>query len=240
MLQATHESAAPPPSLTTSTIKICGLCTADALEVALAAGADMVGFVHFPRSPRHLGLGAGRELSALARGRALRVLLLVDPDDETLDEALAALGPDLVQLHGSETPERVAAIRTRTGIPVMKAIGIAHEADLDRIGLYRGAANRILVDAKPPPGAEIPGGNGVAFDWSLLSSGLELGPDLMLSGGLTPENVARAVALTGIGAVDVSSGVETRPGEKDAGKIAAFIGAARAAAATASSRTVSR
>lgn len=221
----------------TSLIKICGLSTPDTLAAALE-GADMVGFVRFARSPRHLGLDLGRELSQMARGRAERVLLVVNPDDRDLDEALAAIEPDVVQLHGTETPERAAAIRARAGRPVMKAIGIERATDLAGIDRYRGAADRILLDAKPPRGAERPGGNGAAFDWRLLDSlagraALDPGLDIVLSGGLTPDNVADAVATTGLRAVDVSSGVETRPGEKDPARITAFIRAARAAFASA-------
>lgn len=210
-------------------VKICGLKTAEALDAALAAGADMVGFVRFARSPRHVALDVGRALSREAAGRALRVLLLVDPTDAELDEAVAAIEPDLVQLHGRESPERTAEVAARAGCPVMKALPVADAADLDRIDRYRGSADRILLDAKPPPDAVLPGGNGIAFDWTLLAS---LGrPDgrLVLSGGLSPRNVAEAIAVSGLAAVDVSSGVESRPGIKDPAKIAAFVEAARAA-----------
>lgn len=210
-------------------VKICGLKTAEALDAALAAGADMVGFVRFARSPRHVALDVGRALSREAAGRALRVLLLVDPTDAELDEAVAAIEPDLVQLHGRESPERTAEVAARAGRPVMKALPVAEAADLDRIDRYRGSADRILLDAKPAPDAVLPGGNGVAFDWTLLAS---LGrPDgrLVLSGGLSPRNVAEAIAVSGLAAVDVSSGVESGPGIKDPAKIAAFVEAARAA-----------
>ncbi|WP_375458159.1 phosphoribosylanthranilate isomerase [uncultured Enterovirga sp.] len=225
----------------TSFVKICGLSTPDTLSAALDAGADMVGFVRFARSPRHLGLNLGRDLSLMAKGRAERVLLVVDPDDRDLDEALLAIEPDVVQLHGVETPERAAAIRARYGLPVMKAIGIESAADLAGMALYRGAADRILLDAKPPRGSDRPGGNGAAFDWHLLDgfaarAALDPGLDIVLSGGLTPDNVAEAVATTGLRAVDVSSGVETRPGEKDPSRITAFIRAARAAFASAEQR----
>ena len=200
-------------------IKICGLSTPAALDAALEAGADMIGLVRFPRSPRHVDLTTGAALSTHAKGRALRALLLVDPTDAELDEAVAALDPDLVQLHGRETPERVAAIRGRTGRPVMKAVGIGGPDDLRALDAYTGAADRLLLDAKPPAGAALPGGNGVPFDWSLLA-GLDRDRALMLSGGLGPGNVAEAIARTGLGAVDVSSGVEVRPGEKDPDRIA--------------------
>ncbi|MCJ2036020.1 phosphoribosylanthranilate isomerase [Methylobacterium sp. J-068] len=207
-------------------IKICGLSTPATLDAALKAGADLVGFVHFPRSPRHVGLEAGRLLSARAKGRSERVVLLVDPDDALVAAAVAALDPDWIQLHGRETPERVAAIRAATGRPVMKAIGIASRADLDAVAAHAARADRILLDAKAPPGADLPGGNGHAFDWALLDDAA-LPAGYMLSGGLTPETVADALAQTGARAVDVSSGVETRPGEKSPDRIAAFIAAAR-------------
>lgn len=193
----------------------------------------MVGFVRFPPSPRHVPLDAARTLSAAARGRALRTLLVVDAADRELDEAVAAIGPDWLQLHGAETPERAAAIRARTGLPVVKALPIGGAADLAALDRYRGAADRLLLDARPPRGATLPGGNGVAFDWTLLA-GLGQGPDLpiMLSGGLTPATVAEAIATTGLTAVDVSSGVERSPGEKDGTLIAAFVAAARGAEPT--------
>ncbi|TDR87195.1 phosphoribosylanthranilate isomerase [Enterovirga rhinocerotis] len=231
-----------------SLVKICGLRTPETLEAALAAGADMVGFVRFARSPRHVDLELGRALSREAAGRARRVLLLVDPTDGELDETIRAIEPDLVQLHGGESPERVAAIRSATGRPVMKALPIGERADLARIDAYRDAADRILLDAKPPKDAALPGGNGIAFDWSLLgdlpgragsatplcaalgmTAATRPRPDLMLSGGLTPETVGEAIRISGLAAVDVSSGVESRPGEKDTAKIAAFVRAARAA-----------
>jgi phosphoribosylanthranilate isomerase len=216
-----------------SVIKICGLSTPEALQTALDGGADMVGFVRFPRSPRHLELGLGRALSEQARGRAQRVLLVVDAEDRELDEAVAALDPDIIQLHGHETPERAAAVRARYSRPVMKALGIASADDLGQLARYHGHVDRILLDAKPPKDAVLPGGNGQAFDWQLLagaeaSHGLDPAT-LMLSGGLTPDNVADALRVTGLKAVDVSSGVEIRPGEKDTDRIRAFIEAARAA-----------
>ena len=224
-------------------VKICGIRTGEALAASLEAGADMVGFVRFTRSPRHVGLDLGRELSEEARGRSARVLLLVDPDDRELDEAVLAIEPDIVQLHGRETPERVAAVAARTGRPVMKAVSVATVADLDRIAAYRGAAERILLDAKPGPGALLPGGNGVPFDWAILAggrnlAGLDPGMRLVLSGGLDPDNVARAIAVSRLTAVDVSSGVERRPGEKDSARIAAFVQAARAALAGLDQRRV--
>jgi phosphoribosylanthranilate isomerase len=216
-------------------LKICGLSSLETLDAALDAGADVVGFVRFPKSPRHVDIETGRLLSARAKGRALRAVLVVDPDDDALAQAVAALDPDLVQLHGHETPERVAAIRARFGRPVMKAVGIAEEADLAEIARHAGA-DRLLLDAKPPRhGDALPGGNGIPFDWRLLA-GLDPALSFMLSGGLTPENVAAAIALTGARAVDVSSGVESRPGLKDPAKIEAFVKAARAAWAASQNR----
>ncbi|MCJ2025257.1 phosphoribosylanthranilate isomerase [Methylobacterium sp. J-067] len=207
-------------------IKICGLSTPETLDAALGARADWVGFVRFARSPRHVELEAARALSRQARGRAGRVVLLVDPDDSAVAAAVEAIAPDLIQLHGRESPERVAEIRAATGLPVMKALGIAGAADLAAIPAYAAVADRLLLDAKAPPGAALPGGNGVSFDWSLLA-GADLPAGLMLSGGLGPENVAEALARTGLRAVDVSSGVESAPGIKDPARIAAFVTAAR-------------
>lgn len=208
-------------------VKICGLSTEPTLDAALGAGADFVGFVHFERSPRHVALDRAAALSRHAKGRAERVVLLVDPDDTLVAAAVEALDPDLIQLHGHESPERVAAIRSRTGRPVMKVIGVATPADLFALAAYKGHADRILLDAKPPKNAMLPGGNGFAFDWSLLDEA-DLPKDTMLSGGLTPETVAEALRRTGLTAVDVSSGVESAPGEKDVERIAAFVAHARA------------
>jgi phosphoribosylanthranilate isomerase len=210
-------------------IKICGLSTPETLDAALSAGADWVGFVRFPRSPRHVDLDVGRDLSGQAKGRALRVVLLVDAEDADIADALAALDPDLLQLHGHETPQRVAAIRAAFGRPVVKALGVADPSDLAALDSYGGAADHLLLDAKPPRGqGALPGGNGLSFDWRLLV-GLDPGLPFMLSGGLNPDNVAEAIRLTGTRAVDVSSGVEVRPGIKDPGKIEAFVKAARSA-----------
>jgi phosphoribosylanthranilate isomerase len=210
-------------------IKICGLSTPETLDAALSAGADWVGFVRFPRSPRHVDLDVGRDLSGQAKGRALRVVLLVNAEDADIADALAALDPDLLQLHGHETPQRVAAIRAAFGRPVVKALGVADPSDLAALDSYGGAADHLLLDAKPPRGqGALPGGNGLSFDWRLLV-GLDPGLPFMLSGGLNPDNVAEAIRLTGTRAVDVSSGVEVRPGIKDPGKIEAFVKAARAA-----------
>ncbi|GAB6842651.1 phosphoribosylanthranilate isomerase [Methylorubrum rhodinum] len=207
-------------------VKICGLGTEATLDAALEAGADLVGFVHFPRSPRHLALDAAGRLARRARGRAECVILLVDPDDALLAAAAEAVDPDLIQLHGRESPERVAEVHRRTGRAVMKAVGIATADDLATLPAYAAVADRLLLDAKPPPGATLPGGNGVSFDWDLLAQA-SLPAGTMLSGGLDAANVAEALARTGLTAVDVSSGVEVRPGEKDPARIAAFIAAAR-------------
>jgi phosphoribosylanthranilate isomerase len=201
----------------------------------------MVGFVRFPRSPRHVELDPGQALSRQVRGRAARVLLVVDADDAALDEAVAALDPEFIQLHGRESPERAAAIRQRYGRTVMKALGVSTRADLAALSAYAEAVDRILLDAKPPKGAVLPGGNGIAFDWTLLAGDPAAGPDplagldpgrLMLSGGLTPDSVGAAIRMTGLTAVDVSSGVETGPGTKDPDRIRAFVAAARQAFGT--------
>lgn len=211
-------------------IKICGLSTAETLEASLGAGADMVGMVFFAPSPRHVDLATAATLGAQARGRARIVALTVDADDATLAAIADALRPDMLQLHGRETPERVAAIRARFGLPVMKALGIAGREDLAALPAYEAVADRLLLDAKPPRGAALPGGNGVAFDWNLLA-GLDPARPFMLSGGLDPENVARAVRLIRPPGLDVSSGVERGPGIKDPSRIEAFLRAARAAEA---------
>ncbi|MBB3020144.1 phosphoribosylanthranilate isomerase [Microvirga lupini] len=214
-------------------MKICGLSTPETLDAALSAGADMVGFVRFPKSPRHVSLNLGHRLSLQAKGRAQRVVLLVNPGDEDIAQAVEAINPDLIQLHGSETPERVAEIRSMVKRPVMKALGVAEPSDLQALTPYAGGADHLLLDAKPPrTAAALPGGNGISFDWGLLK-GLDPKVSFMLSGGLNPENVAEAIRLTKTQAVDVSSGVESRPGLKDPARIEAFIRAARSAFAAA-------
>lgn len=210
-------------------VKICGLSTPETLDAALQSGADLVGFVRFPKSPRHVSLDLGHRLSRQAKGRALRVVLLVNADDEAIAQAVEALNPDLLQLHGNESPARVAEIRAMTGRPVMKAVGIAEASDLEALATYAGGVDHLLLDAKPPRTADaLPGGNGLSFDWRLLNR-LDPALPFMLSGGLNPDNVAEAIRLTKPKAVDVSSGVESGPGIKDPGKIEAFIKAARAA-----------
>ncbi len=208
-------------------IKICGLKTPEALDVALESGADLVGFVFFGPSPRNLGLEAARMLSQRVQGRAGKVALSVDATDKVLHDIVTALKPDMLQLHGTETPERVAAVRTRFGLPVMKALPISVRGDLSPTRLYAAVADRLLFDARAPQDARRPGGLGKPFDWTLLA-GLNAGVPFMLSGGLDAGNVAEAIRITGVPGVDVSSGVESKPGEKDPDKIRAFIRAARA------------
>lgn len=209
-------------------IKICGLSTEPTLEAALEAGADRVGFVVFPKSPRHVSPDRLRLLAGRAGARAAVVVLTVDADDALLAEVIDAARPSMLQLHGRETPERVAAIRTRFGLPVMKAVAVSATPDLAGVPAYAAVADEILFDAKPPPGARLPGGNGVPFDWRLLSA-LDLPVPFMLSGGLTADNVGEALAVSRAPAVDVSSGVETAPGVKDPEKILAFVRAVRSA-----------
>ncbi len=210
------------------TIKICGLSTPETLDAALAAGADMVGFVFFTKSPRCVSYETAGMLGQRAGDKALKVALTVDADDATLAAVIAALKPQLLQLHGDETPERVAEIRARFGLPVMKAIGVARTKDLAAIARFESVADWLLFDAKPAPEADLPGGNGAAFDWALLRD-LKLSKPWLLAGGLNADNVAAALAATAASGVDVSSGVETTPGVKEAGKIRAFISNARAA-----------
>jgi len=207
-------------------VKICGLKTPEALDVALEAGADMVGFVFFPPSPRHVGLAAAAELGRRVGDRARKVALIVDADDVLLKSITDALRPDLLQLHGAETPARVQAIKARFGLPVMKAIAVEARADLAAVKRYDTVADRLLFDARAPREATRPGGLGKPFDWHLLEE-LDLAVPYMLSGGLDPDNVAAALRITSAPGVDVSSGVERAPGEKDHDKIRAFIRAAR-------------
>jgi phosphoribosylanthranilate isomerase len=210
-------------------VKICGLKTPETLEAALVAGADQVGFVFFAPSPRHLGLEGARVLGQQVRGRAQKVALTVDADDEMLGHILTALQPDMLQLHGKETPERVAIVRTRFGLPVMKALPVAVRADVAPARAYAQVADRLIFDARAPQDATRPGGLGKPFDWRLLS-GLDVPVPFMLSGGLDAANVAQALLITQAQGADVSSGVEREPGVKDADKIREFIAAARAAA----------
>jgi len=209
-------------------IKICGLMTADTLDAALDAEADYVGFVFFPPSPRHLGFEAARPLGERVRGRARKVALSVDADNDWLAASIDALRPDMLQLHGRETPERVAAIRSMFRLPVMKSIPVETRSDLSPIRLYAHAADRLIFDARAPRQATRPGGLGKSFDWTLLT-GIDPGIPFMLSGGLDASNVAEALRITQAAAVDVSSGVERSPGIKDLDKIRAFVRAVRAA-----------
>jgi phosphoribosylanthranilate isomerase len=208
-------------------VKICGLRSEAALEAALAGGADYVGLVFFPPSPRNIAPEAARPLADLARGRARIVALMVDPDDALIEAVVAATDPDMLQLHGEETPERVRDVRRRWGKPVMKAIKVATAEDTAAAFDYAQAADLILFDARAPRDSTRPGGHGAAFDWSLLA-GIEGRLPFMLSGGLTPDNVAEAIRITGAAMVDVSSGVERSPGEKDPELIRRFLRAAKA------------
>ena len=210
-------------------VKICGLSREESVAAALDAGADMIGFVFFPPSPRFLSPERAGRLAARARGRAEIVALSVDMDDAGLDSIVTALDPDWLQLHGKEPPERVAAVKERFGRNVMKAIGVREAADLAAASGYVGIADRLLLDAKPPKDALLPGGNGAPFDWRLLSA-FDPGIAYMLSGGLDAGNVGEALAITAAAGVDVSSGVETAPGVKSPDLIRAFIAAARRAA----------
>ncbi|MHA6730016.1 phosphoribosylanthranilate isomerase [Devosia sp. A369] len=208
-------------------IKICGIKTQDILETAIAAGADMVGFVHFMRSPRHVSIETIATLISAARGRVETCVLLVNPDNSCVAE-VAALGPDWIQLHGPETPHRVTAIRAEAGVEIIKALPIGSAEDVIHVSAFLDVADRILVDAKPPKGADRPGGLGETFDWGLLKA-LDPSIPFMLSGGLTPQSVADAVKTVRPFGVDVSSGVESAPGVKDKRLIEAFMRNARAA-----------
>jgi len=209
-------------------VKICGLSTPETVEAALSAGADMLGFVRFEKSPRHLSLETTRRLGRQVGDRARKVLLMVDADDAALVAAIDALQPHILQLHGHETKKRVAALRARFGLPVMKAIAVGNRADLAQISAYEAVADWLLLDSRAADPAALPGGRGEAFDWSLLA-GLSPGKPWLLGGGLTPQNVGAAIVATRAMGVDVSSGVESAPGIKDVGKIVAFVANARAA-----------
>jgi phosphoribosylanthranilate isomerase len=214
-------------------VKICGLKTDEAVASALDAGADLIGFVFFPRSPRNVALDAAIRLAGPARGRAAIVALTVDADDAAIAAIAEGLRPDLLQLHGHETPERAGAIRALSGIPVMKALAVAERRDLAGISAYVPFVDRLLFDARPPKTPDaLPGGNGLAFDWRLVAD-LDPGRPVVLSGGLDPDNVARAIEISGVGAVDVSSGVERAPGVKDPDLVRAFVTNAKRAAETA-------
>ncbi|WP_036284678.1 phosphoribosylanthranilate isomerase [Methylocystis sp. ATCC 49242] len=207
-------------------VKICGLSSPETLLAAIAAGADMAGFVFFEKSPRNIDLETARTLGLIAQERIRKVALTVDADDASLAEIVEALAPDMLQLHGRESPQRVRAVKERFGLPVIKAIGVATRDDVEAARAYEGAADILLFDAKPAPDAAVPGGAGVTFDWDLLSN--ISAKHWMLSGGLDPENVAEALRRTNAPAVDVSSGVERERGVKDVEKIHAFTQAVRA------------
>lgn len=207
-------------------VKICGLRDAAMLDAAVQAGAAYVGLVFFEKSPRNVTLVQAAALAAMVPAGVAKVALVVDADDAQLDALLAQVPVDILQLHGAETPARVTAVKARYGLPVMKAVGVAGPDDLAALDIYAQVADQLLVDAKPPVDADLPGGNGLAFDWRLIA-GRRWPVPWMLAGGLTPANVAQAVALTGAGQVDVSSGVESALGVKDAALIAAFCAALR-------------
>lgn len=219
-------------------VKICGLKTHEALDAALEAGADLVGFVFFEPSPRHVGLQAARELAARAGGRAVTVALTVDADDAALSRIVTEVAPGMLQLHGRESPERVRAVKESFGLPVIKAIPVEIAADLAAADRYRNVADRLLFDARAPRDATRPGGLGQPFDWTLLRN-LDPALPYLLSGGLDDGNVAEALRITRAPGVDVSSGVERAIGEKDPVKIRAFIRAARAAGGPAPAKVAS-
>ena len=209
-------------------VKICGLKTPDAVTAAVEAGAQYLGFVFFPKSPRHVEVATARDLALDVPVGVAKVALVVNATDAELDRITSEVPLDMLQLHGKESPERVAEIRSRYGLPVMKAVGVASAEDVPALDAYGMVCDQLLVDAKAPKGADLPGGNGLSFDWRLISKRAWNRP-WMLAGGLTPENVVLAIQMTGAKQVDVSSGVESAPGVKDAGKIRAFIEAIRAA-----------
>ena len=207
-------------------VKICGLSRPEHLRWAVAAGATYLGFVFFPKSPRNVSLELASRLAAEVEPGIAKVALVVDADDVLIDQIARRMPVDMLQLHGKESPARVAELRARTGLPVMKALGVSGVDDLDRIAAYEAVADQLLIDAKPPKGAALPGGMGVPFDWQLIA-GRHWQRPWMLAGGLTPKNVGLALRLTGARQVDVSSGVETAPGVKDEGLIRAFVAATR-------------
>lgn len=209
-------------------VKICGIKTEAALKAACDAGAAYVGFVFFPKSPRNVSVAEAAALAVETPIGVAKVALVVDPDDALLDEITRQVPLDFIQLHGAETPERVAEVRARYGLPVMKAIGIAGPEDVAKIDLYAAVADQLLIDTKAPKDAALPGGNGQTFDWTLARRKYWTKP-WMLAGGLTAENVAQAIAVTGSRQVDLSSAVESAPGVKDPAKIRAFMDAVRAA-----------
>lgn len=207
-------------------VKICGLANVDDVRACADAGANYMGLVFFEKSPRNITIPAARDLALAAPLGLAKVALVVNPSDAELDAITGTVPLDMLQLHGRETPERVAEVKARYGLPVMKAVGIADGDDLPKLESYFGVADQILVDAKPPKGGELPGGNGLSFDWRLIA-GRRWPCPWMLAGGLTPENVAEAVKMTGAKQVDVSSGVEDAPGLKNAKLIQKFVQSSR-------------
>ena len=217
--------------LMTLDIKICGLKTEEAVDRAVALGATHIGFIFFAKSPRHIEPADAGRLADRVRGKVKIVSVSVDPDNDDLDEIVALMRPDILQLHGKETPDRVLTIKAVTGLPVWKSLSIDDAYDLRRIEAYDGIANRFLLDAKPPKNSELPGGNGVSFDWRLLT-GLDASVDYMLSGGLSKDNVGEALRIARPTGIDTSSGVESSPGVKDLKMMDEFFEAVRLAQAS--------
>jgi phosphoribosylanthranilate isomerase len=205
-------------------VKICGLKTAEAVDRAVARGATHIGFIFFPKSPRNIAPDLAGELADRVRGQVKVVAVTVNADDEELDDIISMVKPDILQFHGNESPERILHVKALYGLPVMKAFSVREAGDLDRVDPFIGVADRFLFDAKAPAGSELPGGNGVSFDWSLMAS-LDESVDYMLSGGLNKDNVATALASTRASGIDLSSGVESAPGVKDLGMIDALFDA---------------
>ncbi|MCY1319848.1 N-(5'-phosphoribosyl)anthranilate isomerase [compost metagenome] len=211
-------------------VKICGLKTAEAVERAVALGASHTGFIFFPKSPRNIEPDDAGRLADRIRGQVKIVAVTVNADNDELDEIVSALNPDILQLHGSEDPERLLTVKAMYGLPIMKALSVRDASDLERIDPYIGIADRFLFDAKPPQGSDLPGGNGVSFDWNLLDA-LDGSVDYMLSGGLNASNIGEAMAQTRARAIDISSGVESAPGVKDLKLMESFFNAVRQAEA---------
>ena len=210
----------------TPMIKICGLSTPETVHTALENSADMIGFIFFPKSPRNVSVGQAAELRKQAIGKAEAVAVTVDADEAFLDAIVSAMRPDWLQLHGHETPQRVVEVKSRYGLPVMKAFSVREASDLEAISPYSSIADRFLFDAKAPKGSQLPGGNGVSFDWKLLAT-LDHGLNYMLSGGLNAGNVGEALAITHAPGIDISSGIENAPGIKDIRLINDFFAAVK-------------
>ena len=216
------------PDMAEIRVKICGMKTRADMEAAASAGAAYVGLNFFAKSARSVSIAQAAALASEAPVGLAKVGLVVNPTDADLDAIIGSVPLDMIQLHGQESVERVAEIKSRYGLPVMKVIGVAEAADLAPIDLYAQVADQIMIDAKAPKGAKLPGGNGVTFDWQLLAGKKYWQAPWMLAGGLTPENVAEAIRKTGARQVDVASGVETAPAQKDADLMRAFVEAAQA------------